>query len=71
MFARIGVMRALPRHVERLFNSDCKDPHWGKRKLKRDNDEISLAISDQRWSLMNLRALLACWAEYRPEDWPP
>jgi hypothetical protein len=36
MFARIGVMRALNRHVERVFNSDRKDAHWGKRKLKRD-----------------------------------
>jgi hypothetical protein len=36
MFARIGVMRALNRHVERTFHPDRKDPHWGKRKLKRD-----------------------------------
>ena len=36
MFARIGIMRALNRHVERVFNSDRKDHHWGKRKLKRD-----------------------------------
>jgi hypothetical protein len=36
MFARIGVMRSLNRHVERVFNPDRKDPHWGKRKLKRD-----------------------------------
>jgi hypothetical protein len=36
MFARIGVMRALNRHVERVFNPDRKDPHWGRRKLKRD-----------------------------------
>jgi hypothetical protein len=36
MFARIGVMRALNRHVERVFNLDRKDTHWGKRKLKRD-----------------------------------
>jgi hypothetical protein len=36
MLARIGVMKALNRHVERVFNSDRKDPHWGKRKLKRD-----------------------------------
>src|ERR1700730_10348318 len=28
MFARIGVMRALNRHVERLFNSTRKDPVW-------------------------------------------
>jgi hypothetical protein len=36
MFARIGVMRALNRHVEWVFNPDRKDTHWGKRKLKRD-----------------------------------
>ena len=31
MFARIGVMRALNRHVERLFNSTRKDPVWRRR----------------------------------------
>ena len=36
MLARIGVMRALNRHVIREFNPDRKDTHWGKRKLKRD-----------------------------------
>jgi hypothetical protein len=36
MFARIGIMRALNRHVERVFDSSRKDTHWGKRKLKRD-----------------------------------
>ena len=36
MFARIGVMIALHRNVERVFNSDRKKTHWGKRKLKRD-----------------------------------
>jgi hypothetical protein len=36
MFARIGMMRALNRNVERVFNSDRKETHWGKRKLKRD-----------------------------------
>jgi hypothetical protein len=30
MMARIGV-RALSRHVERVFNPDRKDPHWRKR----------------------------------------
>jgi hypothetical protein len=29
MLARIGVMRALNRHVERVFNPDRKDAHWG------------------------------------------
>jgi hypothetical protein len=36
MFARIGVMQGLHRHVERSLNPDRKDHHWGKRKLKRD-----------------------------------
>jgi hypothetical protein len=35
MLARIGVMRALNRHVERVF-TDRKETHWGRRKLKRD-----------------------------------
>jgi hypothetical protein len=26
----------LNRHVERVFNPDRKDTHWGKRKLARD-----------------------------------
>jgi hypothetical protein len=34
--ARIGIMRALNRNVERTFNSSRKDTHWGRRKLKRD-----------------------------------
>jgi hypothetical protein len=36
MFAWIGVMRALNRHVEREFNPDRKETHWGRRKLARD-----------------------------------
>jgi hypothetical protein len=36
MMARIGVMKALNRHIERVFNPDRKETHWGKRKLKRD-----------------------------------
>jgi hypothetical protein len=36
MHARIGMLRALNRHVERVFNSSRKDPHWEKRKLARD-----------------------------------
>ena len=36
MFARIGVMRALNRNVEREFNPDRKKTHWGKWKLARD-----------------------------------
>jgi hypothetical protein len=36
MHARIATLQALNRHVERVFNPDRKDHHWGKRKLKRD-----------------------------------
>jgi hypothetical protein len=35
MHARIGVLRALNRNVERTL-TDRKDSHWGRRKLKRD-----------------------------------
>jgi hypothetical protein len=37
MFARIGVMRALNRDAERVFDPSRKDTHWGRRKLKRDD----------------------------------
>ena len=30
MLARIGVMNALNRHVERVFNPDRKETHWGQ-----------------------------------------
>ena len=36
MFARIGIMRALNRNVEQVFDPDRKDHHWGRRKLARD-----------------------------------
>jgi hypothetical protein len=36
LHARVGMLRALNRHVERVFNPDRKDAHWGKRKLARD-----------------------------------
>jgi hypothetical protein len=36
MFARIGVMRALNRHVERVFDPSRKEKHWGRHKLARD-----------------------------------
>src|SRR6266568_7149495 len=36
MMARIGMLRALNRHVQREFKSSRKDMHWAKRKLKRD-----------------------------------
>ena len=36
MHARIGVMQALNRNVERVFKTSEKTTHWGKRKLARD-----------------------------------
>jgi hypothetical protein len=36
MFARIGIMRALNRYVERVFDPTRKKPHWGRPKLARD-----------------------------------
>jgi hypothetical protein len=36
MMARIGIMRALNRNVERTFNSSRNNTHWGRRTLKRD-----------------------------------
>jgi hypothetical protein len=35
-FARIGTLQALNRHAVRVFDSDGKGTHWGRRKLKRD-----------------------------------
>lgn len=36
MHARIGVLQALHRNVERVFKTGEKTTHWGKRKLARD-----------------------------------
>jgi hypothetical protein len=36
MLAKIGVLRALHCGVVQEFNPERKDPHWGKRKLKRN-----------------------------------
>jgi hypothetical protein len=36
MHARIGILQAIHRNEPRVFNPDRKDPHWRKRKLKRD-----------------------------------
>ncbi|WP_038967559.1 hypothetical protein [Bradyrhizobium diazoefficiens] len=36
MFARIGIMRALNRHYVPDLNPKGKEPHWGRRKLKRE-----------------------------------
>ena len=36
MHARIGMLRALNRNVERVLDQSRKDMHWGRPKLKRD-----------------------------------
>ena len=36
MHARIGVLRALHRNIERVFDPTRKEHHWGHRKLARD-----------------------------------
>jgi len=48
MMARIGVMKALNRHIVREFNPERKDTHWGKRKLKRDQSWPSGSTSKTR-----------------------
>jgi hypothetical protein len=32
----MATLQAIHRNETRVFNPDRKDPHWGKRKLKRD-----------------------------------
>lgn len=34
--ARMATLKAIHRNEVRQFNSDAKDHHWGRRKLKRD-----------------------------------
>jgi hypothetical protein len=48
-----GVLRALNRNVERVFNPDRKDPHWGRRTLKREEcsapcADVSLAAASRQ-----------------------
>jgi hypothetical protein len=35
-FAHMGMMQAINRHKQVEFDPKRKSPHWGKRKLKRD-----------------------------------
>jgi hypothetical protein len=39
MFARIGFMKALNRHVERVFDSSRKDTHWESESSRGTNDD--------------------------------
>jgi hypothetical protein len=50
MFARIGVMRALKRHVERVFDPSRKDKHWDAGSW-RGIDDGSRQISRLRITL--------------------
>jgi hypothetical protein len=36
LHARVGMLRAMNHGRERVFRSDRKETHWGKRKLKWD-----------------------------------
>ena len=36
LHARVGMLRAMNHGRERVFRTDRKETHWGKRKLKRD-----------------------------------
>ena len=47
MMARIGVMKALNRHVERVFNPDRKDTHWGNGSSRETNDRSYLRQHQQ------------------------
>ena len=54
MMARIGIMRALNRHTERVFNSDRKDKHWGNGSSSGTN-ELSPLIFDLAHPLSSYR----------------
>jgi hypothetical protein len=45
MFARIGVTRALNRHMERVFNTSRKNHHWGGGSRH--------GIDKARWQLLS------------------
>jgi hypothetical protein len=36
MFARMGMLQAINRHKLVVFDPKQKSPHWGRRKLARD-----------------------------------
>jgi hypothetical protein len=48
MLARIGVMRALNRNVERVFDPSRKDHHSGKRKRKRDQMKTGIYVNTNK-----------------------
>jgi hypothetical protein len=57
MFARIGIVRALNRHVERVFHPDRKDQHWVTGSSGGTNRVGRLAIL----AVLLIVALLIIW----------
>ena len=56
MHARIGMLRALNRHVERVFNPDHKDHHWGLRALNRHHvREFNTDRKPHHWGKRKLK----------------
>jgi hypothetical protein len=66
MMARIGVMRALNRHVERVFNPDRKDTHWGNGSSRGTSDG-QLSKEDARRMAQAIVVLAACAASHTPK----
>jgi hypothetical protein len=56
MLARIAVMKALNRHVERVFNPNRKDHHGGKQKLKRDQGQSRCVSFSQDGERLSVKA---------------
>jgi hypothetical protein len=42
------VMKALNRHVERVFNPDRKETHWGQRKLKQTGCDLVYILGPKK-----------------------
>jgi hypothetical protein len=59
MMARIGVMRALNRHVERVFDPSRKDHHWARRKLA-IGDELFAVNLEKPWQHLELVISFYC-----------
>jgi hypothetical protein len=50
MFAKMGITRAVNRNVGRVFNSERKATHWGRRKLCRADsvDDVARKCKETR-----------------------
>jgi hypothetical protein len=77
LFSRLGQWfqrgdRALNRHIEREFNPDRKDHHWGRRKLTRDRGGKMVTMSalkriaDSSRTLRHVRKVPSAEVEPRP-----